>query len=85
VIVLEHLNADLALARTEARQIAAKALVSMAQPYDLEGLAYQSSGSIGITLFNSGDTDLDVLMRQADEAMYQAKHAGKNTIHLYGS
>lgn len=85
VIVLEHLNADLALARTEARQIAAKALVSMAQPYDLEGLAYQSSGSIGITLFNSGDTDMDVLMRQADEAMYQAKHAGKNTIHLHGS
>jgi diguanylate cyclase (GGDEF)-like protein/PAS domain S-box-containing protein len=84
VIVLEHLHADAALARTEARQIAAKALLSMAQPYDLQGLAYQSSGSIGITLFNAKNVDLDVLMRQADEAMYQAKHAGKNTVHLHG-
>ncbi len=85
IIVLEQLHADPALASTEARQIAAKALQSMALPYDLEGLAWQSSGSIGIALFNSVDVDLDVLMRQADEAMYQAKHAGKNTVHLYGS
>ncbi len=85
VIVLEHLNADTTLACTEARQIAAKALVSMAQPYDLDGLIYPSSGSIGITLFNAEEVDLDVLMRQADEAMYRAKRAGKNTVHLYGS
>lgn len=85
VLVLEHLSADPAQARTEARQIAAKALVAMSRPYDLDGLIYQSSGSIGITLFNAEEVDLDVLMRQADEAMYQAKHAGKNTIHLHGS
>lgn len=85
IIVLEQLHADPALASTEARQIAAKALLSMARPYDLEGLAWQASGSIGIALFNSVDVDLDVLMRQADEAMYEAKHAGKNTVHLYGS
>lgn len=84
VIVLEHLHADPALARTEARQIAAKALLSMAQPYDLEGLVYQSSGSIGIALFNAKDVDLDVLLRHADEAMYQAKRAGKNTVYLHG-
>jgi diguanylate cyclase (GGDEF)-like protein len=85
IIVLEQLHADPALASTEARQIAAKALLSMARPYDLEGLAWQASGSIGIALFNSVEVDLDVLMRQADEAMYHAKHAGKNTVHLYGS
>ncbi|MEK9804221.1 MAG: diguanylate cyclase [Curvibacter sp.] len=85
VLVLEHLSADPVQARTEARQIAAKALVAMSRPYDLDGLIYQSSGSIGITLFNAEEVDLDVLMRQADEAMYQAKHAGKNTIHLHGS
>lgn len=85
VIVLEQLHADPALASTEARQIAAKALLSMAQPYDLEGLTWQASGSIGIALFDPAEVDLDVLMRQADEAMYQAKHAGKNTVQLYGS
>ncbi len=84
VLVLEHLNEDLALARTEARQIAAKALETLARPYDLQGLVCQSSGSIGIAMFNHTEVDLDVLMRQADEAMYQAKRAGKNTVHLYG-
>ncbi len=84
VLVLEHLDANPAVARTEARQIAAKALLAMAQPYDLEGLAYQASGSIGIAMFNQVEIDLDLLMRQADEAMYQAKHAGKNTVHMHG-
>ncbi len=84
VLVLEHLNDDPALARTEARQIAAKALQALSRPYDLEGLHYQSSGSIGIAMFNKAEVELDVLMRQADEAMYQAKHAGKNTVHLHG-
>jgi len=84
VIVLEHLSEDPALARTEARQIAAKALLAMARPYDLEGLVYHSSGSIGIAMFNTKEVDLDMLMRQADEAMYQAKHAGKNTVHMHG-
>lgn len=85
VIVLEHLNEEPALARTEARQIAAKALIAMAKPYDLQGLAYQSSGSIGIAMFNATEVDLDMLMRQADDAMYQAKHAGKNTVHMHGN
>jgi diguanylate cyclase (GGDEF)-like protein/PAS domain S-box-containing protein len=85
VIVLEHLNEDPTLARTEARQIAAKALLAMAKPYDLQGLIYHASGSIGIAMFNQTEIDLDLLMRQADEAMYQAKHAGKNTVHLHGS
>lgn len=83
VIVLEHLNEDPALARTEARQIAAKALLSMAKPYDLDGRICHSSGSIGVALFNQTEIDLDLLMRQADEAMYQAKRAGKNTVHLH--
>lgn len=83
VILLENLNEDLTVARTEARQIAAKALQVMAEPFDLEGLAYTTSGSIGIAMFNQSEITLDTLMRQADEAMYTAKHAGKNTVHLY--
>ncbi len=84
VILLENLNQDLGLARAEARQIAAKALQTMADPFDLEGPVCTTSGSIGIAMFNQSQIALDTLMRQADEAMYMAKHAGKNTLRLYG-
>lgn len=82
VIVLEHLNEDPLLARTEARQIAAKAVLAMAKPYDLGGQECHSSGSIGIAMFDQTEVDMDLLMRQADEAMYRAKRAGKNTVHI---
>lgn len=85
VMLLEQLNEDVELARTEARQIATKALLALASPYDLEGLSCHSSGSIGIAMFDQAEMDPERLMRHADEAMYQAKRAGKNTVFLYGS
>lgn len=85
VILLENLHPDPGVAAAEARQIAHKTLGAMAEPYDLEGLIYTASGSIGIAMFNAAEIAPDLLMRHADEAMYQAKHAGKNSIHLFSA
>jgi diguanylate cyclase (GGDEF)-like protein/PAS domain S-box-containing protein len=41
------------------------------------------SASIGVTLFPGDDADPDTLMRHADQAMYQAKQAGKNRHHIF--
>ena len=41
------------------------------------------SASIGVTLFPSDDVAPDTLMRHADQAMYQAKLAGKNRYHVF--
>ncbi|HCK80711.1 MAG TPA: hypothetical protein DIC59_04510, partial [Candidatus Competibacteraceae bacterium] len=35
------------------------------------------------TLFPRDDTDSDQLLRHADQAMYQAKEAGKNRFHRF--
>lgn len=47
------------------------------------GVVYLSA-SIGVALFEEGiDADAEQLLRQADQAMYQAKLAGKNRYHFF--
>ena len=47
-------------------------------------LSLQVSASVGITFYpQAQDIDADQLLRQADQAMYQAKLAGKNRLHFF--
>lgn len=57
--------------------------VSLSNPYLIEGLKLHLSASIGATLYPSDKTDADGLLRHADEAMYLAKHGGKNRYNIY--
>lgn len=41
------------------------------------------SASIGVTVYPQDGADADQLMRHADQAMYQAKQAGKNRYYLF--
>ncbi|MFW9617661.1 EAL domain-containing protein [Aquabacterium sp.] len=51
---------------------------------DVEGLSLQASASIGVTFYRGhDDIDADQLLRQADQAMYQAKVAGKNRCYIF--
>jgi len=44
------------------------------------------SASVGVTSYpQPGEPDPDQLMRQADQAMYQAKLAGRNRVHFFDS
>ncbi len=44
----------------------------------------QVSASLGVTFYPQADSiDADQLLRQADQAMYQAKLAGKNRYHVF--
>ena len=59
-------------------------LTSAAQPVHLGGLTLQVSGSLGVTFYpQTQEVDADQLLRQADQAMYQAKQAGKNRYHVF--
>ena len=59
-------------------------LISAAQPVHLGGLTLQVSGSLGVTFYpQTQEVDADQLLRQADQAMYQAKQSGKNRYHVF--
>ena len=59
-------------------------LAAAARPVNVEGLVLQVSASLGVTFYPEGrDVDADQLLRQADQAMYQAKLAGKNRYHVF--
>ena len=52
-----------------------------AQPIAVGELVLQVSASLGVTFYpQSDEVDADQLLRQADQAMYQAKLAGKNRL-----
>ena len=59
-------------------------LAAAAQPIAVGDLLLQVSASLGVTFYpQSDEVDADQLLRQADQAMYQAKLAGKNRYHLF--
>ena len=46
-------------------------------------IEYYCTASIGIDLFASDETNGDAIVQRADEAMYEAKSAGRNTVRMY--
>lgn len=59
-------------------------LAAAALPVEFGQHTLQVSASLGVTFFpQSGEVDSDQLLRQADQAMYLAKMAGKNCYHVF--
>ncbi len=57
-----------------------------ATPVKLGELVLQGSASAGVTFYpQANEMESDQLLRQADQAMYQAKLAGKNRYHVFDS
>jgi len=69
--------------RSELEPVAQRILAAATEPFDLAGTQGQVSASIGISVFPEDDDELDVLVKKADNAMYAAKEAGKNTFRFY--
>ncbi|MGO4378624.1 putative bifunctional diguanylate cyclase/phosphodiesterase [Pseudoduganella sp. RAF53_2] len=62
----------------------ARLLDACARPVTIDGRLLQVSASIGVALYpQNSEVDADQLMRQADQAMYEAKLAGKNRFHIF--
>jgi len=65
--------------------IADKLLIAAAIPFDIYGQECQLSASIGIATYPADGEDAQTLMKNADIAMYRAKHKGKNNYQFYAS
>ena len=68
---------------TDVTRIAQNILRRMSDPFQLgEEVAFISS-SIGITFYPEDATEIATLLKNADQAMYAAKAAGRNTFHHF--
>ncbi len=63
--------------------ISQKLLNTLAQPYVFEQKSVYCTASIGIALYPDDALSIDVLLRNADQAMYGAKARGRNSIHYF--
>ena len=50
-----------------------------------ESFSYPCTASIGVVVFRAGEVDPAEILKQADQAMYQAKHSGHNRVCFYGA
>jgi diguanylate cyclase (GGDEF)-like protein/PAS domain S-box-containing protein len=66
-----------------ARTVAEKLMALFERPLQVGGHELFVTGSVGISLFPHDATDLNVLIRNADVAMYQAKARGRNGYQFY--
>lgn len=66
-----------------ASEVAEQIRAEIERPYHAAGHELWISTSIGIALFPHDGATADVLIRQADTAMYQAKAAGRNSVSIY--
>jgi len=92
VLLIEGLDVDEPLARSKARSVAHRVQEKLTAPYvlettDAEGVAHKIEHcltiSIGVTLFLGESLSREALFRQADSAMYKAKHSGRNCAVLH--
>ncbi len=50
---------------------------------DIQGMAIESSGSIGISIFPDDGQDVGMIQQHAEMAMYQAKEAGQGNLRFF--
>jgi diguanylate cyclase (GGDEF)-like protein/PAS domain S-box-containing protein len=67
----------------DAAHVAEKAMTAVAEPFPLDGTEVQITASVGIAVYpEDGDTE-DVLIRNADAAMYFAKERGRANMQFF--
>ncbi|MBV1788062.1 EAL domain-containing protein [Marinobacterium sp. D7] len=69
--------------RIQAETIAKRILHVLHEPYDLDSTHCFSSASIGIALGIESGQDPEILLNNADLAMYEAKMNGRNAVYFF--
>ncbi|MEI7842264.1 MAG: EAL domain-containing protein [Gallionellaceae bacterium] len=83
VVLLEEVDESPREASQKVAHIAEKIRAALAVPYQLKGNEQHSSPSIGVSLFLGVEQAVDVILKQADMAMYQAKDSGRNAVRFF--
>lgn len=80
VILLEHISE-----REGAIEVAQRIHLALQAPFCIEDKEHTVTSSIGIVMHKEGYTSPEELIRDADNAMYQAKELGRNQYAIFKS
>jgi diguanylate cyclase (GGDEF)-like protein len=83
VILTSPLGPDEATAREEALRIAGKLRQAIARPFEVDGRTVTVDLSVGIRMLGAGEVAFNTVIRDADQAMYRAKQAGKDRVRVF--
>ena len=64
-------------------RLARRIVATLAHPYAIGGEQTFTSASLGVTLHPRDGSDVETLLRNADQAMYAAKRAGRNCVKVF--
>ncbi len=67
----------------DAARVANRIISALSDPFKLDGHELYITFSIGIAVYPSDGEDIDMLLKNADAAMYYAKEHGKNHFQYY--
>ena len=83
VMMVENLGQDRQSAAGRAQSLAETVRQAIAEPMLIDGHRIVCTASIGVTLFIGTRTAPDVLLRQAELAMYKGKNAGRDAVRFF--
>ena len=65
--------------------IARRLIQTLETPFSFNDIQVAVSASVGISIFPDHGKDPNILLRLADQALYQAKHRGRNTYQFFST
>ncbi|CAG4887635.1 bifunctional diguanylate cyclase/phosphodiesterase [Paraburkholderia saeva] len=83
VVVLGNLGHDKVTATAQTEAVGERILAVLGSTYQLNGVQFRSTASIGVTVFDGEQTSTDELFKQADLAMYKSKERGRNAMCFF--
>ena len=84
-LVMRDLAPSKNLAEAQLKALAERAMQVCGQVFHLGDIEHRISLSVGACVFQSLEESVDVLLKHAELAMYQAKAAGRDTLRFYDS
>jgi diguanylate cyclase (GGDEF)-like protein/PAS domain S-box-containing protein len=94
VVMLNELDRDPLAAKAQVAVVAEKIRAALSAPYTFnladDGIAeatveHLCTASIGVMLFNGSEHNEDQIIKYTDDAMYEAKQAGRNQIRFHNA
>ena len=63
-------------------RLVSKVIQAVSQPYRIQGHDVSMTASVGVGIYPMHGEEAEMLMKSADMALYEAKHAGKNNYRI---